>query len=154
MMITNEKKFKSVEHMRRLLILLSAVAIAVLAYWNTSLSPVLFYLTIGIILFTLLMVAWHFLKGLAFFSFEEVGDILIFRYYSTGNFNFARMQISISHTDFAGFKLENKIFNLRKNLILYEKINNRKASYSPLNISSLSLSQQKELVDKLHKLSK
>ena len=150
-MINNENKFKSLEQLRRLLIFLSAVGIVAWAYWGTSLPAALQYLSVAVIVITLLLIVYHAIVGFAFFMFEEVGDVLIFKYYKTGDFSFKRMKISVSHADFAGFELRKSFFNMRNELIIHEVINGRKATYPPLNISSLSAQQQKELIDRLRK---
>ncbi|MDR1054797.1 MAG: hypothetical protein LBL90_03015 [Prevotellaceae bacterium] len=151
-MISNEAKFKSTELLRRLLMLLTAAAIAVLAYFNAALKLVHVYLLSGVIVLSLAVLIYHAVKGFAFFSFEEVGDVLIFKYYSTGNFSFKRMKISISHADFAGYKIERSFYKLRKTLVLYEWLNNRKAAYPPLSISFLPVGQQNKLFAVLQKL--
>lgn len=150
-MIDNEKHFKSIERIRRYLIFLSAVAIAVLAYWNTTLPVSIMYPAIALIVITIIIIFYYAIRGFAYFAFENIGDVLIFKYYSTGNFSFKRMKISVSRMDFAGYEICNSLSNLRTDLVIFEWMNDRKAAYPPLNISALSAKQKTHLQESLQK---
>lgn len=137
-----------------MLMFLSAIAIAALAYWNTSMPAVYFYPLMAIVVFTIGLLVYHALKGFAYFAFEQVGDVLIFKYYATGNFSFKRMKISVSQTDYAGCKTQQLFGGLRKELVIYEWMNDKKAAYLPLSISLLTASQQQSLINTLQQFAR
>lgn len=151
-MVTNEIKFKSIELLRRLLLLLSAASIVLLAYLNVDLSFTYAVIATAIIIITSIVLFYHALVGFAFFSFEQVGDVLLFKSYTTGNFTFKRIKISVSKADFAGFSVKKSFFSFNKKLIIYEWIKGRKASYPSLSISFLSPEQRTQLIDLLNKV--
>jgi hypothetical protein len=151
-MITNENKFRAIERLRRTLMLLSVASIAVLAYWNRNLPQLGFYISLTIIIFSLCLFTYNYLTAFAYFSFEEVGDVFIFKSYATGNLSFKRMKISIAHNDFAGYEIHKSFFGKNKKLKLFEMIKNKhRAAYPLLSISTLSSEQQNKLLSALNK---
>lgn len=80
-----------------------------------------------------------------FFSFNDNGDKLVFRYVSFRPFDNAKKAIEIEKSRFGGYKIQKSFFNLKTELVLSVKTKNGLAKFPPIGISALSKDQIKLL---------
>ncbi|MBN1388284.1 MAG: hypothetical protein JW965_07550 [Bacteroidales bacterium] len=73
--------------------------------------------------------------------FSDDGQKIIFRYYSAGFLSGQKNSVEIPKSEFLGYKLLKKFPGLIKSIQLYRLMGNKKASYPPVYISSLTKSE-------------
>lgn len=77
--------------------------------------------------------------------FSDDGNNIIFRYYSVGFLSGKKSSVEIPKDEFAGYRIRKTFFGLIKSILLYRIMGNKKASYSPVYLSSLSKSEFKKI---------
>jgi len=70
--------------------------------------------------------------------FSDDGTHIIFRYYAVGFISGKKSSVEIPKNQFAGYEIRKSFAGLVKAIYLYRLMGNKKASYSPIYISSLS----------------
>lgn len=83
--------------------------------------------------------------------FSDDGKFIIFRYYSVGLLSGKKNSVEIPKDEFLGYKIIKPFPVLVKSIQLYRLMGNKKASYSPVFVSSLSKSELKKLTASLEK---
>ncbi len=83
--------------------------------------------------------------------FSDDGTSIIFRYYSVGLFSGNKNSVEIPKEEFAGYRIKKPFPGLVISIILYRRMRNKVASYSPVYISSLSKSEINKIKKTLNK---
>ncbi len=83
--------------------------------------------------------------------FSDDGKNIIFRYYSVGLLSGKKNSVEIPKNEFLGYKITKTFPGLIKSIQLYRLMGNKKASYSPVYISSLSKSELNKIAGSLDK---
>lgn len=111
--------------------------------------------SIYIAIFTVIYISYvlyTFSLNYYYFSFNDDGDKLIFKFISLRPFYNKKMAIEIPKIDFKGYKFKMSFLNLKQELILTVKTKNGIASYPPISITALSLKHKKILERALNQL--
>jgi len=93
---------------------------------------------------------YRFLLDLNYFSYNDQGDKLVFKYYSLRPFMQKRRTIEIPKNSLMKFNISSSMLGKKKSLILYQRINNNTAKYPPISISALSKQELHDLKASLH----
>lgn len=83
--------------------------------------------------------------------FSDDGTSIIFRYYSVGLFSGNKNSVEIPKDEFIDYKIRKPFPGLVSSILLYRRIRNSVASYSPVYISSLSKSEINKIKTALNK---
>lgn len=105
-------------------------------------------------LFYILYVGFTYLRNYNFFSFNDEGEKLVFRFISLRPFDNEKKAIEISKKDFEGYKINKSFLGFKKELILKLKTKNGVANYPPISITALSQKHKNMLVNSFSQLDK
>lgn len=83
--------------------------------------------------------------------FSDDGNSIIFRYYSVGLFSGSKNSVEIPKEEFINYKIKKILPGLVSSILLYRRVKNTAASYSPIYISSLSKKEIKKIKTALNK---
>ncbi|MEA1886656.1 MAG: hypothetical protein U9N72_05555 [Bacteroidota bacterium] len=86
--------------------------------------------------------------------FSDDGQHIIFRYYSVGFLTGKKNSVEIPKSEFLGYKLIKEFPGLTKSIQLYRLMGNKKASYPPIYVSSVSKSKLGKIKAALDKYEK
>ena len=101
----------------------------------------------------ILYIVYAYFMNYNFFSFNDEGDKLVFRFVSLRPFDNEKRAIEIPKRDFIGFKIEKSFFNLKRDLIITIRTNKGIAKYPSISISALSEEQMNLLSHSLSQFS-
>lgn len=99
----------------------------------------------------LLYVVFTFMVNYNFFSYNDEGEKLIFRFVSLRPFDNKKRAIEIKKENIMGYKIEKSFLSMGKKLILIAKTNKGIANYPPISITALSRSHIRMLENSLGK---
>ncbi|HDZ40352.1 MAG TPA: hypothetical protein ENH59_01545 [Bacteroidetes bacterium] len=121
-----------------------------LVYYGKQLRfPILgireFHATLILTALYLLLAFLPLLLKYRYIYFSDDGKNIIFRYYSVGFLSGKKSSVEIPKHEFAGYKIKKSFMGLLKAILLYRMIGTKKASYSPVYVSSLSKSELKKI---------
>ena len=86
-----------------------------------------------------------YLRNYNFFSYNDEGEKLIFRFVSLRPFDNKKQAIEIQKKIFSGYKIDKSVFSFNQNLILTVKTKRGVANYPSISITALS-SKHKDLL--------
>ena len=86
-----------------------------------------------------------------YFLYNDEGDKLVFRFVSLRPFDNKRTAIEINKKDFAGFKIEKSLFNLKQDLVVRIRTKNGIANYPSISLTALPFKYRKLLENSLNK---
>ncbi len=92
----------------------------------------------------------RFIMNINFLQFTLDSNKLNVRYYSLRPLSKTHNTIEIPLNAFAGYKIQSKFFGLRKDLVLYQKIQHKMAKYPPISLSALNKKQFIQLINLLN----
>ncbi len=78
--------------------------------------------------------------------FSDEGNMLIFRYYSTGIVPGNKNSVEIEKKSFSGFTIDKSFFGLIQSVTLYQRMREGVAKYPPIHISALKLREREEII--------
>jgi hypothetical protein len=81
--------------------------------------------------------------------FSDEGDILIFRYYTTGLFSGKKNSVEIEKRTFSGFTLDKSFIGLIQSVTLYQRMKEGVAKYPPIYISGLKRKDKETILESL-----
>jgi len=87
-----------------------------------------------------------------YISFNIDKDKITLRYYSLRPFSKKHKSIEIPNNLYAGYKIEKRFFNLKKVLILYQKLQGKIAKYPAVSLSALNREEFNTLINTLNAL--
>ena len=97
-------------------------------------------------------IVFAFLLNYNYFSYNDEGNKLIFRFVSLRPFDNKKRVIEIHKKDFEEYKIDKSFFNLKEDLILTVKTKKGVANYPPISITALSLKHKDLLKNSLNQL--
>lgn len=97
---------------------------------------------------------FRYLLNLNFVHVSVDSSKLTVRYYSLRPFTKSHNSIEIPLTTFEGYKVNARLFGLRKELVLYQRIQGKRAKYPPVSLSALSKQQLEQLIVILNAISR
>ncbi len=101
--------------------------------------------TIFFALIYIFLLLYSYFLNLNYIYYSDNGYSIIFKYYSLRIFSNRKNSIEIPKKDFIQYDFEKKIFNLKENLVLYQRIKTGVAKYPPISISSLTKEEKIKL---------
>ena len=110
-----------------------------------------FYATLILTAAYILLAFLPLLLKYKYIYFSDDGKNIIFRYYSVGLLRGKKNSVEIPKNEFLGYKITKHFPGLIKSIQLYRLMGNKKASYSPVYISSLSKSELNKIAGSLDK---
>jgi hypothetical protein len=85
-----------------------------------------------------------------FISYSDEGDKLVFRYFTSGIAGGKKNAVEIFKGDFAGYRIDNRFFGLKKSITLFRQLPQGVAKYPPIHISILSRKERARLLNSLY----
>lgn len=102
----------------------------------------------------LLVGLYNYLLDLNYIFYNDEGDSIIFRFSSLRPLHKIKKSYEIPKSKYMGYQIDKSILGLKKTLILFQYVNNRKAKYPGVSISSLSKKELTKLISSLRKYAK
>ncbi|HAX93938.1 MAG TPA: hypothetical protein DCY25_08370 [Bacteroidales bacterium] len=81
--------------------------------------------------------------------FTDEGNMLVFRYYSTGLGTGNKNSVEIEKRSFSGFTIDKSLFGLIQSITLYQRMKEGVAKYPPIHISALKPVEREEIIKTL-----
>ncbi len=158
-MIFDNRKIVVRLTIRRYLSLLAFLIImALLVLVNIIKKPFLgmdksFYVLLTCTTYVLYVVFTYF-RSYNFFSFNDEGEKLVFRFISLRPFDNEKRAIEISKKEFGGFDIHRSFLSFKQELILKLKTKKGVANYPSISITALSRKHKNMLVNSFNQLKK
>lgn len=102
----------------------------------------------------LLISLYFYILDLNYVFYNDDGDKIIFRYSSLRPWTKRKIAIEIPKKNYGGYSITNSFFNIKKNLTLYQVVNNKRAKYPSVCLTSLTKKEYSKLLSSLSRLSK
>jgi hypothetical protein len=97
---------------------------------------------------------YRFILDLNFLSFSLQGEKIIIHYYSLRPFMQKHRSIEIPVKNLIKFEVKKSFLELKKQIIFYQRVNNKSAKYPPISISALNKQEYSDLISSLNSLTK
>ena len=88
-----------------------------------------------------------------YFYFDDISEVLMFKYYPVGLFNSQKNSLQIPKKHFIKFETQTFFFGLEEKIILFQLYRNKVAKYPPISLSALTKSEREKLKNTLHRYS-
>lgn len=142
--------------LRKLLftIIFTAAVIAVMfleVFDNADTRITRYHLIIAISLIFIVISIIGVMRNPYYFYFDDMSDVLVFRYYPVGLFNSRKNSLQIPKQHFIKFETVKFFFGLEEKIILYQLYRNKVAKYPPISLSTLSKEEREKLKNTLHR---
>jgi hypothetical protein len=85
-----------------------------------------------------------------FIIYSDDDDKLIFRYFTSGIAGGKKNSVEIKKSDFAGYRIDKKLFGLKKSITLFRQLPQGVAKYPPIHISILSRKERRRILNSLY----
>jgi len=89
-----------------------------------------------------------------YFYFDDINDVLVFRYYPVGFFNSKKNSVQIPKQQFVRYETSRFFLKTQEKLVLYQLYRNKVAKYPPISLSALTKKEREELKTTLSHYSK
>lgn len=109
-------------------------------------------LTLVLIGFYLVLVFYPMALNYQYISYSDEDDKVIFRYFTAGFIGGSKNSVEIKKSDFAGYRVEKKLFGLIQSITLYHQLPQGIAKYPPIHISILSSKERAKILNSLYRL--
>ena len=80
-----------------------------------------------------------------YFYFDDINDVLVFKYYPVGFFNSKKHSVQIPKQQFLKYETSKYLLGTQERLVLYQLYRSKEAKYPPINLSALNKEEQKKL---------
>ena len=142
--------------LRRFVVLIIFVLLILASMFMLSLQQRYFGMTkyqVALIfgLIYLLIMSVEAMFELYYIYFSDEGDLIIFRYFSTGYFNRKKQVIQIPKKSFSGYEITDSILGLKKKITLKQRLKTSVVQYPPVSITLLNEKQRTQLTETLDK---
>lgn len=94
------------------------------------------------------------LKSPYYFYFDDINDVLVFRYYPIGFFNSKKNSVQIPKQNFVKFETSKFFLRTQEKLILYQVYRKKVAKYPPISLSALTKQEREALKETLKQYTK
>jgi hypothetical protein len=85
-----------------------------------------------------------------FIHYSDDGDKLVFRYFTSGIAGGKKNSVEINKGDFAGYRLDRKLFGIKRSITLFRQLPQGVAKYPPIHITILSRRERARLLNSLY----
>lgn len=85
-----------------------------------------------------------------YISYSDEGELLVFRYFTSGMISGKKNSVEINKASFSGYKIETRFFGLIKSITLFQKFQEGLAKYPPVYISALTTEEKSKLIKSLN----
>ena len=106
--------------------------------------------TIMVMILFLLIILLPLFLNYQYIYYSDEGDIIIFRYYTTGFIPGNKNSVEINKKTFSGFTLEKKFFGLIQSITLFQRFKEGIAKYPPIHISALKRNDKIRILKSLN----
>jgi hypothetical protein len=124
-------------------------AIVIVMFLNIFDSPgsviTKYHIIIAISLVFIILSVIGALRNPYYFHFNDINDVLVFRYYPVGIFNSRKNSIEIPKQHFVKFEIRKFFLGMEEKLILYQVFRKKVANYPPISLSALSKREKEKL---------
>ena len=86
-----------------------------------------------------------------YISYSDDGDLIVFRYFTSGIFGGRKNAIEIDKKTFSGYKTEKQLWGLSSSITLYQNFQDGTAKYPPIHISALSKEEKAKVFRSLNR---
>jgi hypothetical protein len=93
------------------------------------------------------------LRNPYYFYFDDINEVLVFRYYPVGFFNSKKNSIQIPKQQFVKFETTKFFLGIEEKLVLYQLYRKKVAKYPPISLSAVNKDDRKKLLLTLEKYS-
>jgi hypothetical protein len=98
----------------------------------------------------ILFAAYPMVLDYQYISYSDEGDKIVFRYFTSGIAGGKKNSVEINKGDFAGYRIDKKLFGLKKSLTLFRQLPQGVAKYPPIYITVLSRRERARLLNSLY----
>jgi hypothetical protein len=98
----------------------------------------------------ILFAAYPMILDYQFIIYSDEDDKLIFRYFTSGIAGGKKNSVEIKKADFAGYRIDKKLFGLKKSITLFRQLPQGVAKYPPIHISILSRKERGRILNSLY----
>ena len=113
-----------------------------------------YHLIIAIAVVLIIISLIGILKSPYYFYFDDINDVLVFRYYPIGFFNSKKNSVQIPKQNFVKFKTSKFFLRTQEKLILYQVYRKKVAKYPPISLSALTKQEREALKETLKQYTK
>jgi hypothetical protein len=122
------------------------VAILFLKIFDQSEGPITkYHLIIAISLVFVVMSIIGYLRNPYYFYFDDINDVLVFRYYPAGLLNSRKNSIQIPKKDFVKFEIQKFFLGMEEKVILHQLYRKKVAKYKPISLSAVDKADREKL---------
>jgi hypothetical protein len=107
-------------------------------------------LTTILICIYLIFAAYPVVLDYQYINYSDEGDKLVFRYFTSGIAGGRKNSVEINKADFAGYRVDKKLFGLKKSITLFRQLPQGVAKYPPIHITILSRKERARLLNSLY----
>ena len=113
-----------------------------------------YHLIIAISLVFIIISLIGYLRNPYYFYFDDINDVLVFKYYPVGFFNSNKNSIQIPKQHFVKFEIRKFFFGMEEKLILHQMYRKKVAKYKPISLSAVDKPDREKLKNTLARYSK
>jgi hypothetical protein len=133
---------------------ISILAIVFLNIFDQPEAPITkYHLVIAISLVFIVISIIGYLRNPYYFYFDDINDVLVFRYYPVGLFNSRKNSIQIPKQHFVKFETTKFFFGMEEKLVLHQLYRKKVAKYKPISLSALDKADREKLKAVLNRYS-
>jgi len=107
-------------------------------------------LTTVLICLYILFAAYPIVMDYQYISYSDEDDSLVFRYFTSGIAGGKKNSVEIKKSDFAGYRIDKKLFGLKKSITLFRQLPQGVARYPPIYITVLTPKERARLLNSLY----
>lgn len=124
----------------------SIVAVMFLNVFDSPESPISkYHVIIAIAVVFIVISLIGIFRNPYYFYFDDVNEVLVFRYYPVGLFNSSKSSVQIPKQQFVRFEIEKYFLGREERLVLFQNYRKKVARYKPINLSAVDPADRKKL---------
>lgn len=104
-----------------------------------------YHLVIAISVVFIVFSIYGYLRNPYYFYFDDINEVLVFRYYPAGLFNSRKNTIQIPKQHFVKFETTKFFFGMEEKLILHQLYRKKVAKYKPISLSAVDKADREKL---------
>ncbi len=158
MKIDNQRNIYRIWLRKLVFTIVFTIAILAIVFLNIFEQPgapiTKYHLVIAISLVFIAISIIGYLRNPYYFYFDDINDVLVFRYYPVGLFNSRKNSIQIPKQHFMKFETEKFFLGMEEKLILHQLYRKKVAKYKPISLSAVDKADREKLKAVLARYSK
>jgi hypothetical protein len=108
-----------------------------------------YHVIVAIALVYIIINLVNYLKIPYYVSYNDSGDMIVFRYYQMSLFTSKKHSIEIPKKQFIKYELQPFLFGTQQKIILYQNFRNKIAKYPPISLSAVDKEDRQKIIDSL-----